>query len=436
MGIIGLGKQGNGNTHPALLEEKHRKQSFTWGFTLPHKLWYSLIKADGERNYLTSLQNNRKVEHEMTQQTEMVQTVQNLEELQNLKRPQLVTLMKQFKAEDTDCLTAVNGKSKNDELIEALAEHMGFTATVEAEIKSKVNNDIVEAVQNSDDEESDVMDFGEDVPSLQASLFGDLDPIIEEIMATEGVSKEEAEAINQEHLEDLAEQDANWKGQIEANLARINGEEPQAEEPPKATTGDQDVDNLLAELGLDGIDALDPQDLQAPDGGESQDQPQVDAKPEAEEKPKKPRTLKLPFEDRKRIPIRKYGELTLGMFGDILEPLDEPDKNGYNYDVLKLERFNSKAHEVFRNTKGHMHLVYTNASSTYMIVYKKPDGTLDPVLEVTNKGRGHLQSKQLANVLQLAYNEKNDQETISAEQYTKLAEQIELLPINAESVGL
>lgn len=321
----------------------------------------------------------------MTQQTEMVQTVQNLEELQNLKRPQLVTLMKQFKAEDTDCLTEVNGNSKKDELIEALATHMGFTESVEAEIKSEVNKDIVEAVEM---DQADVMDFGEDVPTLQTNLFGE------------------------------------------------QTEESQAEEPPKATTGDQDVDNILAELGLDGINAIDPQDLQAPDGGEQQAEPQADAKPEVEEKPKKPRTLKLPFEERKRIPIRKYGELILGMFGDILEPLDEPDKNGYNYDVLKLERFNSKAHEVFRKTKGHMHLVYTNASSSYMIVRKSPDGTMDPVLEVTNKGRGHLQSKQLANVLQLAYNEKNDQEVISAEEYQKLAEQIELLPINAESVGL
>ena len=379
----------------------------------------------------------------MAQQAETVQVVQSYDELKALTRKELQDMVKQFKAEDTDCLSNVNGKSKNEDLVAALADYMGFTPT-----------DAEDGDNKPQEDQSDVMAFGDDVPTLQTELFEETqpqaepDPVIAQIMAEEEVTKEEAEEINADNLADMAKQDANWAEQV-AN-------QTPSETVTEESTGDSDVDALLADLGLDGINVIDlggisfdtppqdtppndtpqnaPQNEPIPHANVPNDENAPQNAPQGEEKPKKKRST-LSFEDKKRIPIRKYRDYTLGMYGDILQRLDEPDKHGYNYDVLKLERFNSKAHEIFRKTKGHMHLVYTNVGSAYMIVYKQPDGTFEPVLEVTNKGRGHLQSKQLANVMQVAYNEKNDQETISAEQYQSLVEQIELLPINAESAG-
>lgn len=346
----------------------------------------------------------------MTQQTEMVQTVQNFEELQNLGRKNLVAMMKQFKQEDTDCLANVNGKSKNEELVEALAEHMGFTATVEAEIKAEVNKDITETIQ-SQDEESDVMDFGEDVPSLQESLFSD----------------------------------TAFQSELQVEVITVTDNEP-----VKETSGDADVDDVLAELGLDNLAVLpteEEEDLSYVESDEAAEQAEAENaefaklvdQMEAEEKPKKKGVRKATIPMDAPIPVRQFQNLLIGVYGNVLEEREEPFPEGHKFEGLtheeiKLERFNPKAHESFRKTKGNMHLVYTNVGSTYLIIFKKADGTVEPVLEVANKGRGHLRCKQIANHLQVAYNEKNDQEVISAEEYQKLASQIELLPINAESV--
>lgn len=342
----------------------------------------------------------------MTQSLETVLTVQNLEELQNLKRKDLVALMKQFKEEDTDCLQEVNGKSKNDELIEALAEHMGFN--IEQEVTAEVNKEIAEAVSD----QADVMDFGGDVPQLeeQTSLF----------------SEEPQPSVEEPQAE----------------------EQPQEETPQAESTGDEQVDALLAELGLDDIDVINPVDIQTPEAEQQAETENLEAEEmleqfnkekEKEEEPKKKATrARIPMDA--PIPVRKYENLLIGVYGNILCEREEPFPEGHKFEGLvheeiKLERFNPKAHEVFRNTKGHMHLLYTNTSSTYLIALKKPDGSIDPILEVTNKGRGHLRCRQLANMLQVAYNEKQDQEVISAEDYQKLTEQIELMPINIEGAG-
>lgn len=334
----------------------------------------------------------------MTQSLETVLTVRSLEELQNLKRKDLVALMKQFKEEDTDCLQEVNGKSKTEELIEALAEHMGFN--IEQEVTAEVNKEITDAVND----QADVMDFGGDVPQLeeQTSLF----------------SEEPQPSVEEPQAEEQSQEETQ-----------------QAEETPQAeSTGDEQVDALLAELGLDGIDVINPVDIQTP---ESEQQAETENL-EAEEKPKKATRARIPMDA--PIPVRKYENLLIGVYGNILCEREEPFPEGHKFEGLmheeiKLERFNPKAHEVFRNTKGHMHLLYTNTSSTYLIALKKPDGSIDPILEVTNKGRGHLRCRQLANILQVAYNEKQDQEVISAEDYQKLTEQIELMPININGAG-
>jgi hypothetical protein len=230
---------------------------------------------------------------------------------------------------------------------------------------------------------------------------------------------------------------------VEVIVVTDNKPEEKPEEP-KETTGDTEVDALLAELGLEGLDEFKPIEPTIDETPKAEEPPMgfvegwgvygpQEAPPQKEEKPKKPRKTSIPMDA--PIPVRNYENLILGIYGNILDEREEPFPTshkfaGMTYEERKLERFNPKAHEVFRNTKGNMHLVYTNVGATYLIVMKKPDGTLEPVLEVANKGRGHLRCKQIANALQVAYNEKNDQEVISAEVYGKLTEQIELLPIN------
>lgn len=309
--------------------------------------------------------------------TQTVTVPQSMEELQSAKHKDLQALIKVIKAEDTDALPEINGKSKREVMVPALAEYMGFTESVEEEITEAVNEEIVETVQA---EMQDVMDFGDDVPTLESN--------IEIIMVGDA---------------------------------------------PKAETGNEEVDSVLAELGLDGLDAQ--QWLESPEAAEEAEAENNHMAQviEEQEKPKKARKATIPMDA--PIPVRQYKNLLLGIYGNILEEREEafPAEHKYAgmvHEEVKLERFNAKAHEVFRNTKGHMHLVYTNVGATYLIVMKKPDGTLEPVLEVANKGRGHLRCKQIANHLQVAYNEKNDQEVISGELYAKLAGEIELLPIN------
>lgn len=313
--------------------------------------------------------------------------VRNLEELEGLKRPELVQLMKQFKAEDTDCLQGINGRSKSEEIIEALAEYMGLT-NAEAETKAvteEVNKEITEEVEE------------------QQQLFEDQDVL-------------------------------NFENEGGAT-------EPEQEETPQPveTTGDSEVDSVLAELGLDMGSATNIDDIlfdESPEAPPTEvvfGPEQASTEPEAEEKPKKKRSGGIPMDA--PIPVREYRSLILGIYGNILEPLEEKDDKGFEYCELKLERFNAKAHETFRKTKGNMNLLYTRGGGTYLIVHELPTGEFEPVLEVSNKGRGHFRCKQLANALQLAYNEKNDQKVVADELYQELAGKIELMEIKWEGLG-
>lgn len=352
-----------------------------------------------------------KEEHEMENLM-----VRNLEELEGLKRPELVQLMKQFKAEDTDCLQGVNGRSKNEELIGALAEYMGLTnAEVETQtVTEEVNKEITEEVETQptgvteDDSEEEVSDFMD-------NLFGP--------------QPTEAEEVTGE------------VGQVGVTEEQPSEETPQAEEQPtQETTGDTEVDSVLAELGLDMGSATNMDDILFDNSPEANIQEEVVFGPqqaptetEKEEKPKKKRTGAIPMDA--PIPVRNFRNLILGIYGNILEPLEEKDDKGFEYEELKLERFNAKAHETFRKTKGNMNLLYTRAGGSYLIVHELPTGEFEPVLEVTNKGRGHLRCKQIANALHLAYNEKNDQKVVDDTLYQELTAKIELQEIKWEGLG-
>jgi hypothetical protein len=284
-----------------------------------------------------------------------VQVPQDLEELKAAKVKDLRAIVAVLKTEDADCLPQITVKSNKGQLVDALTEYMGFSEEeIEGAVEAEVQADITEAVESQD-----VLDFGDDVPTLET------------------------------------------------------------------VTGDTEVDGVLAELGLEGLD-MEPADMMSEE--ELAQTIAENTVPEAEEKKPRKKRATIPMDA--PIPVRQYENLILGVYGNILEELEEPNENGFKFEEIKLERFNAKAHETFRKTKGHMHLLYTQAGSSYLIVMKKADGTLDPVLEVSNKGRGHLRCKQIANFLQVAYNEKNDQEVISSEQYMELAGQIELMPLN------
>lgn len=130
------------------------------------------------------------------------------------------------------------------------------------------------------------------------------------------------------------------------------------------------------------------------------------------------------------IPAVQFKDLIIGMYGDILESLDEPTEEGFEYQKIQLERFNSRAHEAFRDEKGYTELIYTQTGSTYLVaVNNKETGKVEPVIEVTNRGRGFLRCRQVANILLLAHNEKKDYRIVSDEEYDELISQIEYMPI-------
>lgn len=190
----------------------------------------------------------------------------------------------------------------------------------------------------------------------------------------------------------------------------------------KEIESEEDVQSLLSELGLE-------------DGPEEVELPPEETKEEKVEEKKVVKAEKKASENKTRIPIdapipvREWRGLTLGVYGNILEKLEEPDENGYEWYKITFERFNTRAHEQFRETNGNMSLYYRRGGGRYLIVFESPDGAIEPVLEVTNRGRGHLRCRQYANALLLAHDEKRDYKYLETEEYDKLASQIELWEI-------
>lgn len=278
-------------------------------------------------------------------------------DLEGLKRQELVQLMKQFKAEDTDCLQEVNGRSKKDELVEALASYMGFTdEEVEQTVKEEVNNDIEQSVE-------------------------EIERILEELNVSDTAEEEYMEPPLVEQKVELENQQAEETEEAEELIEA-------SEETEEKTSSEQNREEMLALIRGGGVP--------------------VDAP----------------------IPVVQFKGLIIGMYGDILEPLDEPTEEGFEYQSIKLERFNSRAHEAFRDNKGYTELLYTQTGSTYLVaVNNKETGKVEPVIEVTNRGRGFLRCKQIANILLLAHNQKKDYRIVSDEEYNKLISQIEYMPI-------
>jgi hypothetical protein len=113
------------------------------------------------------------------------------------------------------------------------------------------------------------------------------------------------------------------------------------------------------------------------------------------------------------IPCSVYGS-PLVHSGHSMYGYEEPDRK---YRVAEHEAFRSKGRLVKinhqRNVKGEKH------GNRYLIALEN-EGTLEPIMEVTNGGRCVLRCKQWAKVLKFAYHPDPDELTHSENEYTLL----------------
>lgn len=229
------------------------------------------------------------------------------------------------------------------------------------------------------------------------------------------------------------------------------------EEPKKSAS----VEDILADLGLTSMDDSnsvpeiklpEPETPKAPrtrrqrstpatpaapaeDKPKTEDKPKSEDKPKADDKPKEekakaPKAPKIPIDA--PIPAVEFRGHKIGVFGNILEEMESADKNGYTFAEMKLERFNATAHESFRNKNGRMVLVFPQGGGSYMVAAELPDGTKEPVIEVTNRGRGCLRCRQLATVFHMAYQEKKDEAMIPMAEYAELRDKI--IPVTTSQI--
>jgi hypothetical protein len=301
-----------------------------------------------------------------TNETKGVQTVTSVQDLEKMKVAGLKELVKTFKAEDeeNELLNSISAKAKKEELVIVLARHLGFDNPVEQPTEVDAWKD-----------EQGQIDF--------------FTP-----------------------MENLAEQEPEvpTEGKVE---------EPEAPQEPQTESDPFNEDDILAELGLGGDSDIPEMKIDLPQEPVAGPNAPKEEKPKAdkEKKPKKPRVT-IPIDA--PIPAVSFRGMLIGVYGNVLDELEEQDENGYLYYERKLERFNQRANESLRSTKGRMVIVGTSNGSTYLVVAEEKDKGMEPVIEVTNKGRGHLRCKQLANILQLAHSDKKDIEYVTHEAYTEL----------------
>jgi hypothetical protein len=335
-----------------------------------------------------------------------------LEVLENLKDGDTVVLLQDD-----------NGDIKGESLMEILASEE--TKVVRADAKP---NDVLKGI-------SDILSgqrSGKEV--LDDLLVNSQVDEIASVVAESSEGKDETPVENPESQEttgDAPQESEPEAASIKDPLAELLGEgmvsaldaafDPAAAGP---TAGGKSVEDIMAELGLNVVGG-DPAEINLP--------PRQEAAPKATAAPKQPKAPKAKSEKKEsssapslRIPIDapipavEYRGHKIGVFGNLLEELEAPDANGYKYAELKLERFNATAHESFRNKNGRMVLLYPQGGGVYLVAAELPDGTKEPVIEVTNRGRGCLRCRQLATRFMMAYTEKKDEVMIQPTEYAEL----------------
>jgi hypothetical protein len=118
------------------------------------------------------------------------------------------------------------------------------------------------------------------------------------------------------------------------------------------------------------------------------------------------------------ISVFTYRGVPCSIFGS---PLRHQTENGY----LEVERsYNTKTQERFRQN-GWITLIHhenntDQKGNRYVIAEDVNHEILLPIMEVTNHGRGSLRCKQWAKTLNLAFDDKHDEQRMSVHQYTKL----------------
>lgn len=120
------------------------------------------------------------------------------------------------------------------------------------------------------------------------------------------------------------------------------------------------------------------------------------------------------------IPVVKFKDLVIGYYGNILEPLPEPDKDGYQWKEVPKQKYHPAEQELYRS-KGRMVLVVHTEGSRYLVGVEVGE-TFEGIIEVSNKGRGSLRCRQLAQALEVAYSEKADELVVDKDKYAELLE--------------
>lgn len=210
---------------------------------------------------------------------------------------------------------------------------------------------------------------------------------------------------------------------------------PVSNEPEKAVSSGLDIDSLARELGIDlsNVDV----NIETPPPMPVEPKKRRERKAKAE-KPVKEKPVKPKKEEKKvepevtptrsnnphpnfrmdaPVPVVKYRDLVIGYYGNILESLAEPDKDGFTWKERKLGKYQWGLQERYRDTNGRMVLVINEKAGRYIVGVGKPDGSFEGILEVTNRGRGVARCKQLAQALELAYLERSDEIRVEDAQY-------------------
>jgi hypothetical protein len=258
---------------------------------------------------------------------------------------------------------------------------------------------------------------------------------------------------------DLANLLDSLEGPADSDTSIDTPKEVEAAQEPvqEPTQNATDIDSLAAELGIDlsGVELTPP----APSAPVKEKKPRVkkETKPKVEKAPKPPKEEK-PSGSKKRgkkpseqneetsdlhgdakkseepkqklervqikmdapIPVVQFRDLTIGYYGNILEPLPEPDKHGYTWKEVPKQKFHPAAQEANRS-KGRMVLVINAEAKRYLVAIEEGE-SLEGIIEVTNKGRGSLRCRQLAQALGVAFTEKADELPVDPMKYAELME--------------
>jgi hypothetical protein len=310
-----------------------------------------------------------------------------------------------------------NGDIKGESLAEILAG--------EAEVKKPTLNPVVllsgiAGILNG------TITSGEEVLKLAEEAVVDEKAPVEEIKPEETAG-------------DAAQEPTETTSDLDPVSQVIEESAPPADPAPQdapPTAGGKTVEDIMAELGLniisDAANSAIPE-IKLPERREQA--PSTPKEPKAGKTPKEPKAPKAAAAPSTKIPIdapipaAEFRGHMIGVYGNLLEKLEAPDANGYEYSEIKLERYNATAHESFRKTNGRMVMLYPQGGGVYLVVAELPDGTREPVIEVTNSGRGRFRCRQIATAFRFAYIEKKDEVMIKPDEYAALKAQVKAIPV-------